>query len=83
MGYNLIPLVYLQLWFEKLVLSHLVQVAGGTDIVIKSLNAFCPQQMATRMLVDVMAYDGWPAMACLEDYGFGYSGWLVFILSTG
>lgn len=43
------------------------QVAGGTDLVRKALSSLAPQSMSTFVLVDVLANDGWPALAALED----------------
>ena len=43
------------------------QVAGGTDLVRKALSCLAPQSMSTLVLVDVLANDGWPALAALED----------------
>ncbi|CAL1131960.1 unnamed protein product [Cladocopium goreaui] len=43
------------------------QVAGGTDLVRKALSALAPQSMSTLVLVDVLANDGWPALAALEE----------------
>ncbi|CAL1149684.1 unnamed protein product [Cladocopium goreaui] len=43
------------------------QVAAGTDIVKKSLAAFTVPTVATTIVVDGMAYDGFPALAALEE----------------
>ena len=42
------------------------KVAGGSDIIKQSLRTFVPTSMATVMLVDLISYDGFPAMAALE-----------------
>ena len=42
-------------------------MAAGTDIVKKSLAAFAVPTVATTIVVDGMAYDGFPALAALED----------------
>ena len=42
------------------------KVAGGTDIIKQSLRTFVPTSMATMMVVDLISYDGFPAMAALE-----------------
>lgn len=44
-----------------------LQVAGGTDIVRKTIAAFSPQSMATKVVIDPISFDGWPALGCLED----------------
>lgn len=49
------------------ILSTEAKVAAGTDIVKASLRAFVPQSMATVMLVDLVSYDAFPALAALED----------------
>jgi len=49
------------------ILSTEAKVAAGTDIVKASLRAFVPQSMATIMLVDLVSYDAFPALAALED----------------
>lgn len=48
-------------------LSTEAKVAAGTDIVKQSLRAFVPPSMSTVMLVDLMSYDAFPALAALED----------------
>ena len=50
-------------WLKDL----LLQVAGGTDIVSKTLAAFCPQSMSTKVVIDIVGYDTWPALAVLEE----------------
>ena len=47
------------------------EVAAGTDIVKKSLAAFTVPTVATTILVDGMAYDGFPGLAALEDTCLG------------
>ena len=42
------------------------QVAGGCDFVRKTLAAFVPDTVSTVLLVDLHAYDAWPALAALE-----------------
>ena len=42
------------------------QVAGGCDFVRKTLAAFVPDTVGTVLLVDLHAYDAWPALAALE-----------------
>ena len=44
----------------------LVQVAGGTELVRLSLEAFSIPS-ATTLLVDATGFDGFPALAALED----------------
>lgn len=43
-----------------------LQVAGGTDIIRKTIAAFSPQNMDTKVVIAI-SFDGWPALACLED----------------
>lgn len=47
----------------------LTKVAAGTDFIRKSIEAFAPGTCKARVLVDVLAYDGAPALAALEDAG--------------
>lgn len=42
------------------------QVAGGTDIVRATLREFLPASVNTCILLDILAYDGFPALAALE-----------------
>lgn len=44
-----------------------LQVAGGTDFVRKTLGAFVPESVSTCLLADLHCYDGWVALAALED----------------
>jgi len=41
-------------------------VAGGTDIVKRTLASFIPPSMHTTMILDLLAYDAFPALAALE-----------------
>ena len=50
-------------------LIAVVQVAGGTDILKKSMASFCIPTSKISMMIDMHAYDGWPAMFCLEELG--------------
>ena len=36
-------------------------------IVSKTLAAFCPQSMSTKVVIDIVGYDTWPALAVLEE----------------
>ena len=47
--------------------SCLFQVAGGVDIVKKTLDHFLPPTIKTALLLDLHAYDCWPAMTTLQD----------------
>ncbi|CAK9021468.1 Uncharacterized protein SCF082_LOCUS15362 [Durusdinium trenchii] len=49
--------------------SCLIWVAGGTDILKKSMASFCIPTSKLSMMIDMHAYDGWPAMFCLEELG--------------
>lgn len=46
------------------------EVSGGCNIVRESIKAFRPTTVETTMLIDVLAYDGFPAMATLQDTGY-------------
>ena len=43
------------------------KVAGGCDIIRKTLSAFVPESVQTCLMVDLHCYDCWPALAALED----------------
>ena len=43
------------------------KVAGGTDFVRSTLKAFVPATMHTVMMIDLLTYDAFPALAALED----------------
>lgn len=43
------------------------KVAGGTDFVRSTLRAFVPASMQTVMMLDLLTYDAFPALATLED----------------
>ena len=45
----------------------LVQEAGGTDFVRKTLASFLPDTVATCVLADLHCYDGFPALSAIED----------------
>lgn len=61
-------------WLSSLVCSSppitVEQVAGGTDIVKKTMSAFCIASSQATALIDLHAYDGFPALAALEVTGF-------------
>ena len=44
----------------------MIEVAGGTDMVRKTITAFLPDKASTCVLVDLHGYDAWPALAALE-----------------
>ena len=44
----------------------MIEVAGGTDMVRKTISAFQPEKASTCVLVDLHGYDTWPALAALE-----------------
>ena len=53
----------------------LSKVAGGASFVQRSLAAAQPSTVSTTVLVDLHGYDGWPALAVLQDlvgWGFGF-----------
>lgn len=50
-----------------IVSADLTEVAGGTDLIKRTLKAFVPESTSTTLLVDLHAYDCWPALASLED----------------
>eukprot|EP00435_Cladocopium_sp_Y103_P069260 s569_g33.t1 len=43
------------------------QVAGGCDIIRKTLSAFVPDSVQTCLMLDLHCYDCWPALAALEE----------------
>lgn len=42
------------------------QVAGGCDFVRRTLASFLPESSSTCVLIDLLGYDAWPALAALE-----------------
>ena len=52
------------------------KVAGGTDFVRATLKALLPASVQTCMVLDLVSYDGWAALAALEDF---WAGWLQVI----
>ena len=63
----LVPGMVLNLFFNH------NEVSGGCNIVRESLKAFRPPAVQTTMLIDVLAYDGFPAMSTLQDMGIEIS----------
>ncbi|CAK9042507.1 unnamed protein product [Durusdinium trenchii] len=51
--------------------QELRQVAGGTDIVQKTLDHFLPQTVSTCLVVDLHCYDCWPALTALKESSTG------------
>jgi len=47
-------------------LLQYIKVAGGTDIFKKTMQAFCVPTSKATALIDLHAYDGFPALAALE-----------------
>ena len=43
------------------------KAAGGCDIVLKTLQAFEVPSVKATLMVDMHGYDGWPALATVED----------------
>lgn len=50
---------------QTFLLPH-IEVAGGTDIVKKTMQAFCVPTSKAMALIDLHAYDGFSALAALE-----------------
>ena len=48
-------------------MGSLLQVAGGTDFIRKTMHAFLPDTVSTFILLDLHCYDCFPALAALED----------------
>ena len=53
--------------FDNLTSLDPTKVAAGTDIVKKPLESFAVPSVSTTILLDGVAYDGFPALAALED----------------
>ncbi|CAL1154099.1 unnamed protein product [Cladocopium goreaui] len=51
--------------------QEMKQAAAGTDFVRKTIESFLPATAKSVVLVDVMAYDGAPALAALEEHSDG------------
>ena len=51
------------------------KVAGGTHILKQLLQAFRPQSMTTTMLIDLVNYDSFPALAALEVHPMCFQFW--------
>ncbi|CAL1126565.1 unnamed protein product [Cladocopium goreaui] len=47
--------------------QELKQVAGGTDFVEQTLASLKPQTVSTTLMLDLHCYDGWPALAVLQE----------------
>ena len=43
------------------------QVAGGVDFILKNLQAFNVSTMKSVITMDMVGYDGFPQLACVED----------------
>lgn len=48
-------------------LLSFLEVAAGTHILRQTIKSFTPATCQTTMLVDIAAYDCFPALAALED----------------
>lgn len=48
------------------------EVAGGTDFVEQTLASLKPQTVSTTLMLDLHCYDGWPALAVLQDTCFSF-----------
>lgn len=51
----------------------MIKVAGGTDMVRKTISSFLPEKASTCVLVDLHGYDAWPALAALEVDVLGFT----------
>ena len=49
------------------------KVAGGCDLIRKTMSAFVPDSVQTCLMVDLHCYDCWPALAALEDINSLYN----------
>ncbi|CAL1173958.1 unnamed protein product [Cladocopium goreaui] len=47
--------------------QELKQVSGGTHFVEQTLSLCKPATMATTFVIDLHCYDGWPALAVLQE----------------
>eukprot|EP00434_Breviolum_minutum_P009292 symbB.v1.2.008188.t2/scaffold450.1/size202773/7 len=52
--------------------QELKQVAAGTHILRQTIKSFTPATCQTTMLVDIAAYDCFPALAALEEMADGH-----------
>ena len=43
-------------------------MAGGCDFVRATLKTWVPASMQTTMVLDILTYDAFPALAVLEDW---------------
>ena len=48
------------------------EVAGGTDFVEQTLAWLKPQTVSTTLMLDLHCYNGWPALAVLQDTCFSF-----------
>lgn len=60
---SLVPTNLSMTWYD---LMCWTKVAGGVDIIKKSLQSFVNPKAKANVLVDLAGYDGWPALAALE-----------------
>ena len=44
------------------------EVAGGTSFVRKTLESFSVPTVQSCVMMDLVAYDGWPSLASIEDH---------------
>ena len=47
------------------------QAAGGTSIVQKTVEGIKPPSINTLCILDLVGYDGFPALTTLEEPGLG------------
>lgn len=59
-----------------------IEVAGGIDIIQKTIAAVNPPSVQTTVVVDLHTYDGWPALACLEAWRLSLSNCSTNCLSS-
>ena len=58
------------------------EVAGGTPFVRKTLDSFNVPTVQSTIMMDLVAYDGWPSLACIEDRPTS-SGPLLILFAFG
>ena len=66
-SYSYVLTVHLENKTWKPSWSTCTQVAGGTDFILKNLAAFNVPTMKSTIMMDMVGYDGFPALSCVED----------------
>lgn len=54
------------------------KVCAGTNFIRSTLNAFVPATVHTTMILDLVSYDGWAALAAVEDTKAGLGDVMLF-----